>query len=264
MRMLIEAYDGSSPCPELCVKAAKHSIDILVEIAAARKELKAPHSTFLKPPRSQIPFKMWEATHVVGDPDLTPMAAVAGATADGAADYLQELGVSKVIVNNGGDIAIRLAEGERVGVGIRSDVNSNRIERSMLVEWNSGIGGICTSGMGGRSFTRGIASAVTVSARSAAVADAAASAIANSTFIAHANIVREPAEKVDPDTDLVGIHVTYEVGKLPEEFVQMCLQKGLARAEALAETGIITGAVITIKGRTALSDQVKHLISNFG
>lgn len=264
MRMLIEAYDGASPCPELCVKAAKHSIDILVEIAAARKELKALHSKFLKPPRSQIPFKMWEATHVVGDPDLTPMAAVAGATADGAADYLQGLGVSKVIVNNGGDIAIRLAEGERVAVGMRSDVNSNRVERSMLVEWNSGIGGICTSGLGGRSFTRGIASAVTVSAPSAAVADAAASAIANSTFVAHANIVRGPAEKIDPDTDLVGVQVTYEVGNLPEEFVQMCLQKGLARAEALAETGIINGAVITIKGRTILSEQEKHLISNFG
>jgi uncharacterized protein len=264
MRMLIEAYDGSSPCPELCVKAAKHSIDILVEIAAAREELKAPHIMFSKPPRSQIPFKMWEATHVVGDPDLTPMAAVAGATADGVANYLQGLGASKVIVNNGGDIAIRLAEEERVAVGIRSDVNSNRVERSMLVEWDSGIGGICTSGLGGRSFTRGIASAVTVSAPSAAVADAAASAIANSTFVAHENIVRGPAEEVEPDTDLVGVQVTYEVGNLPEEFVEICLQKGLARAEALAETRIITGAVITIKGRTALSTQIKHLISNFG
>ncbi len=261
MRMTIEAYDGSRPRTDLCLKAAKHSIGILCEIAAVQERLKAPHTKFATHPVSLVPFRMWEAVHVVGDTDLTPMAAVAGAIADATANFLQEFGVSKIIVNNGGDIAIRLTEGEHINVGIRSDVNSQRIERLMSVNWNSGIGGICTSGLGGRSFTRGVASAVTVAAGYCAIADAAATAIANSTFIPHEGVIRRPAEWTDPDTDLAGLEVTREVGNLSAEFVERCLWKGLAKADVLSENGIIIGAVITIKCKTGFSEQIKPFVS---
>jgi uncharacterized protein len=261
MRMTIEAYDGSRPRIDLCLKAAKHSIGILCEIAAVRERLKAPHTTFATLPMSLVAGKMWEAVHAVGDTDLTPMAAVAGAIADGTANFLEEFGVSKIIVNNGGDIAIRLTEGEHINVGIRSDVNSQRIERLMSVNWNCGIGGICTSGLGGRSFTRGVASSVTVAAKYSSIADAAATAIANSTFIPHEEVIRRAAELMDPDTDLAGFEVTSEVGNLSEEFVERCLRKGLAKADVLLEKGLVAGAVITIKGKTGFSDQIKPFIS---
>jgi hypothetical protein len=47
------------------------------------------------------------------DPNCTPLAAVAGATADMVADFLLETGATNIVVNNGGDISIRLREGER-------------------------------------------------------------------------------------------------------------------------------------------------------
>lgn len=261
MRMTIEAYDGSRPRTDLCLKAAKHSIGILCEIAAVRDRLKAPHAKSSIPLRYSAPLRMRESALAVGDSDLTPMAAVAGAIADLTANFLEEFKVSRIIVNNGGDIAIRLTEGEHIKVGIRSDVNSQRIESLIHVSWNSGIGGICTSGLGGRSFTRGVASAVTVAARSAAIADVAATSIANSTFIPHETIIRRPAQLMDPDTDLVGLDVTCEVGDLQEEFVARCLQKGLVKADALAEKNIIAGAAITIKGKTVFTEKLKTFVS---
>ncbi|MFH0959610.1 MAG: UPF0280 family protein [Pseudomonadota bacterium] len=261
MRMTIEAYDGSRPRTDLCVNAAKFAIETLSEIAAVREQLKAPHAKSSIPRRYSVPLRMWESAHAVGDSDLTPMAAVAGAIADSTANFLKEFKVSRIVVNNGGDIAVRLTEGEYIKVGIRSDVNSQRIERLIHVSWSSGIGGICTSGLGGRSFTRGVASAVTVAARSAAIADVAATSIANSTFIPHETIIRRPAELMDPDTDLVGLDVTCEVGNLQEEFVARCLQKSLIKADALAEQNIIAGAAITIKGKTAFTEKLKPFVS---
>ena len=110
------------------------------------------------------------------------MAAVAGTIADATADFLAESGLTRVIVNNGGDVAVRLAEGEKVSVGIRPDVNRPRVSHRLLLAPEMDIGGVCTSGLGGRSFTRGIASAATVFANRAAIADAAATAVANATF----------------------------------------------------------------------------------
>jgi hypothetical protein len=66
---------------------------------------------------------------------------------------------------------------------------------------------------------------------------------------------------MDPDTDLAGLEVTCEVGKLSEEFLERCLRKGLAKGDALSENGIIIGAVITIKGKTGFSEQIKPFVS---
>lgn len=261
MRMTIEAYEGLIPRTDLCAKAAKRSIDVLCEVASFRDVLKLPHSWIPVPPESRVPFKMWEAVSVVGDTDLTPMAAVAGTMADEIANFIMESGASKIIVNNGGDLAVRLNVGENINVGIRSNVIYQTISHVISVSCQSGIGGICTSGIGGRSFTRGVAEAVTVVAQSSAIADAAATAIANSTFIPHQSIIRVHADKIDPDTDLEGLEVTREVKNLPEEFIERSLSVGISKAGSLAEKGIIIGTVITIKGRTVISEEIKNIVS---
>ena len=261
MRMTIEAYEGLIPRTDLCVKAAKRSIDFLSEVASFRGVIKLPHSRILIPPKSGVPFRMWEAVSIVGDTDLTPMAAVAGTIADETANFLTELGASNIIVNNGGDLAVRLNAGKNINVGIRSNVSCQRISHVISVSCQSGIRGICTSGIGGRSFTRGVAEAVTVVAQSAAIADAAATAIANSTFIPHQSIIRLPADKIDPETDLESLEVTHEVNNLPEEFIERSLSKGISKASFLAENGMIIGTVITIKGRTVISEQIKDIVS---
>ena len=63
--------------------------------------------------------------------------------------------------------------------------------------------GIATSGRHGRSFSLGIADAVTVLARTASQADAAATVIANAVDLpGHPAIVRCPAQDLQPDSDL--------------------------------------------------------------
>ena len=75
--------------------------------------------------------------------------------------------------------------------------------------------GIATSGRHGRSFSLGIADAVTVLARTASQADAAATIIANAVDLpGHPAIVRCPANELQPDSDLGARLVTRDVGAL--------------------------------------------------
>ena len=83
--------------------------------------------------------------------------------------------------------------------------------------------GIATSGQGGRSFSLGIADAVTVLARRAADADAAATMIANAVDLDHPAIQRRPAVRLDPDSDLGDLPVTVAVGDLSRSEVAAAL-----------------------------------------
>lgn len=264
MRMTIEGFQGRQSRPDYCFEAAKFSLDILEEIAGKRYELSKPAIDSIQPTNGVVSLKMWEAVRKIGAPDLTPMAAVAGAVADATADFLYAFGMSKIIVNNGGDVAIRLDRGECVNIGFRPDITNHEISHRISISCSSGIGGVCTSGLGGRSFTRGISSATTVLADSAILADAAATAVANATFINHCNIVRRRADELDPETDLKGFDITYTVGNLEEEFVKACLNNAISYAESLADKGTIVGAVVSIKGHTCFTKGIEPLISAIG
>ena len=77
------------------------------------------------------------------------------------------------------------------------------------------VRGIATSGWRGRSFSLGIADAVTVLAATAAQADAAATVIANAVDLpGHPAIHRAPAATLQHDTDLGDLPVTTAVGPL--------------------------------------------------
>ena len=112
-----------------------------------------------------------------------------------------------------------------------------------------GIGGIATSGARGRSFSLGIADAVTVVAASAAAADAAAAIVANAVDAHHPGIVRQPACVLDPDSDLRDLQVTVSVPRLPAGLVDEALRRGLARAAALRRAGLIIDAALSLQGR---------------
>jgi ApbE superfamily uncharacterized protein (UPF0280 family) len=203
---------------------------------------------------------MWQAAALVGDPDLTPMAAVAGAIADATADFLEERGMTRVVVNNGGDLAVRLKGGERLSVGIRPDVQEQRVTHRVFLSAPMGIRGVATSGLGGRSFTRGIASAVTVFGSSAAIADAAATAVANATHIPDPAVTRRKADSIYPDTDLKGVEVTVSVGALTKSQIATALRQGRSRGEELVGRGLITGACVFVKGRMAATERLSTLL----
>ena len=85
--------------------------------------------------------------------------------------------------------------------------------RTMVIDADDPSRGVATSGRHGRSFSLGIADAVTVLARTASQADAAATIIANAVDLpGHPAIVRCPACDLQPDSDLGARLVTREVG----------------------------------------------------
>jgi uncharacterized protein len=130
--MFVEGSIHGNPDPEACSRAANEAIGFLEQIAKHMDMVKAPARMIAEPPRHLLIHGMWSAVTEVGDPDLTPMAAVAGTIADATADFLLGQGLTRIVVNNGGDVAIRLSAGETVTVGIRPDLNA---EESAPVAW---------------------------------------------------------------------------------------------------------------------------------
>ena len=196
--------------------------------------------------------KMLAAVRATGEESLTPMAAVAGAFADLVADALVERGATKVIVNNGGDIALRLAPGEETRVGLSPRAGGAPPSHYLPLTHDHGVGGVTTSGLGGRSLTTGIADAVVVLGPNAAGADACSTLIANFTDVACPQIDREPAHRLYPGTDIPHLWVTVGVGRLPPWAMATALKKGQNKARELIEKGLISAAVIFVQGETAV------------
>ncbi|HWT08964.1 MAG TPA: UPF0280 family protein [Roseomonas sp.] len=180
---------------------------------------------------------------------LTPMAAVAGAVADALlAEMLTAAPLTRAYVNDGGDIAVHVAPGEVLAIGLAADPRHLALDGALRVAAGSGIGGVATSGRHGRSFSLGIADAVTVLARDAATADAAATLIANAVDCESPAIRRAPAIALDPDSDLGERLVTVAVGTLSDAETARALAAGLARAEAFRAAGRILGAALRLGG----------------
>jgi uncharacterized protein len=189
---------------------------------------------------------------------ITPMAAVAGSVADemkaimlAASPKLQTL-----FINNGGDIALFVAEGAQLRIGLVADIAAGMPEGFILVNQESGIGGVATSGWRGRSFSRGIADAVTVLARTAAQADAAATIIANAVDVVSPHIQRSAAHSLDIDSDLGGISVTTGVAQLQKTEVEIALSSGERIARALLQSSQIQAYFIALQGRYRLGESV--------
>jgi ApbE superfamily uncharacterized protein (UPF0280 family) len=123
----------------------------------------------------------------------------------------------------------------------------------MNIEAGDPSRGIATSGRHGRSFSLGIADAVTVLARTASQADAAATIIANAVDLpGHPAIVRCPANELQPDSDLGARLVTRDVGKLRENEVDDALRAGAIQARQLLAAGLIEGAALRLLGETVV------------
>src|SRR5436190_18351972 len=188
------------------------------------------------------------------DAFITPMAAVAGSVAEeilGA--MLAAARLDRAYVNNGGDIALHLTGGEQFTVGLMDRPDAQGVMRTMTVDADDPVRGIATSGRHGRSFSLGIADAVTVLAKTAAQADAAATIIANAVDLpGHPAILRVPANELQPDNDLGDRFVTRDVGALGESEIDDALRAGVSRAQQLLAAGLIEGAALRLLGETAV------------
>ncbi|CAM5789212.1 Thiamine biosynthesis protein ApbE OS=Rhizobacter sp. Root404 OX=1736528 GN=ASC76_23770 PE=4 SV=1 [Rhizobacter fulvus] len=225
-------------------------------------ELVAELRTLRLPVRGPCPLqgvvarRMWLACRPFHSQFITPMAAVAGAVAQEIVPAYERPGIDRAWVNNGGDIALHLAPGASVKVGLFADLarfdpadGAPRLDGNFTVTADLAVRGIATSGWRGRSFSLGIADSVTVLARTAAMADAAATVIGNAVNVDDSRIARRPACELKDDSDLRDLPVTVAVPPLPPVQVQAALQAGAARARALQRDGLIHSALLVCQHR---------------
>ena len=254
MRLIISASVGKMPQQEMGVRAAEESFRYLERVANLRGFLGKRFSEIPGGMDDSLAVKMVRSVIAIGDEDLTPMAAVAGTIGDAVADFLFDRGMTRVVVDNGGDVAVRLRGGEPVTVGIRTEITNQSPSYVIALDPAMISWGVATSGLGGRSLTRGVVSAATAIARSASFADAAATAIANASFVEDEHVIQCPAEEIDPDTDIAGVNVTLKVGPLSEEKKSRALSYAIQKAEELFRKQIIFGAFVAVQGRIAMTD----------
>jgi uncharacterized protein len=185
---------------------------------------------------------------------ITPMAAVAGAVAEEVLGAMMDAAsLDRAYVNNGGDIALHLGAGEQFTVGLADRPDRPGLMQTTVIEADDPTRGIATSGRHGRSFSLGIANAVTVLARTAAQADAAATIVANAVDLpGHPAILRCPARDLQPDSDLGARLVTRDVGDLSHHEIDEALEAGADRARTLLAQGLIESAALRLHGETRI------------
>jgi uncharacterized protein len=249
--LIIEAH-GSDMCLHAAYRAAAcRFTGLLDELCAELPLLRQAADPRVCALKGGVARRMHAAVAPFAvDQFVTPMAAVAGSVAEeilGA--MMDEARLDRAYVNNGGDIALHLADGEQFTVGLLDRPDRFGVMRTMIVKASDPTRGIATSGRHGRSFSLGIADAVTVLARTAAQADSAATIIANAVDLpGHPAIVRVPAESLQPDSDLGARMVTREVGPLQEFEIAAALDGGAAMARALFAAGLIDAAALRLQG----------------
>ena len=196
---------------------------------------------------------------------LTPMVAVAGAVADHVLQYVKQgAQLTRLAINNGGDISLALEGEETYRIGVVADPSSSlHRDAHIVVDRKSGVGGIATSGWRGRSHSLGIADAVTVLAGSAAAADVAATLIANAVDApGAAGIRRQAAVELAPDSDLRHNQVTVDVGDLDPIAVALAMRSGVHMAEQLYASGLVLAVYIQLKNEVAVVGDAHPLLES--
>jgi ApbE superfamily uncharacterized protein (UPF0280 family) len=253
--LIVEARGRAADIDAACQAAVRRFTGLLDELCdelAALREAADPARCLL---RGKVARRMHAAVApFAAGHFITPMAAVAGAVAEeilGAMVGAAHL--ERAYVNNGGDIALYLADGEHFTVGLMDRPDQYSLMRTMIIHAGDPVRGVATSGRHGRSFSLGIADAVTVLARTASQADAAATIIANAVDLpGHPAIVRCPAHDLQPDSDLGARLVTCDVGELSHHEIAAALESGADKARELLTSGLIEGAALRLHGETII------------
>jgi ApbE superfamily uncharacterized protein (UPF0280 family) len=251
--LIVEAPGVDTDVQSAYEAAARRFTGLLDELCAELPELRRPASPDRCALQGVVTQRMDAAVApFCADIFITPMAAVAGAVAEeilGAMTGAANL--SRAYVNNGGDIALYLAPDERFTVGLVDRPDAPNLIGTTRLEAGDPSRGIATSGWRGRSFSLGIADAVTVLAATAAQADAAATVVANAVDLpGHPRILRVPANELQPDSDLGARLVTRDVGALSQSEIIIALESGAHKARALLADGLIDGASLHLQGET--------------
>lgn len=259
--LIVEAF---GPAREIgaAYRAACHRFaTVLDELCTELSFLRRPCSAETEWPRGMVARRMTAAVMpYASEYFITPMAAVAGAVAEEIlASMVRAAELSRAYVNNGGDIALHLGAGETFIVGMVERPDRPSLFGTATLACAHPVRGIATSGWRGRSFSFGIADAVTVLADRAAAADAAATIIANAVNLpGHPAVTRIPACELAPDSDLGRRLVTQAVAELTEAEVREALAAGMRTADRLRKIGLIRSAALTLQGEIRLAGELPY------
>ncbi|RUU10640.1 UPF0280 family protein, partial [Mesorhizobium sp. M7A.T.Ca.TU.009.01.3.2] len=255
--LIVEVFGEADECRRAYEQAVARFQTILMELVEELPELRLP--AFFLAPRSfagPTARRMEAAVMPLAECFITPMAAVAGSVADEMlAALLAGRKLDRAYVNNGGDCAIHIGRGQSMGLAVAG--TGNGMADRITIRAEDGVRGVATSGWRGRSFSLGIADAVTVLARTGAEADAAATLIANAVDLpGNPTIKRIPAHELSPDSDLGARLVTHGVGTLGLGEVARALDNGLAVAEDFRRRGLIAASALFLGGEIRISGSV--------
>jgi len=251
--LIIEAFGALREVEAAYRAASARFVTVLDELCSELSYLRRACSAEAAWPQGAVARRMTAAAMpYAAEYFITPMAAVAGAVAEEIlAAMVAAAELSSAYVNDGGDIALHLATEEKFVVGMVERPDRPSLLGTTTVHAADPVRGIATSGWRGRSYSLGIADAVTVLADRAAAADAAATIIANAVDLpGHPAIVRVPARELAPDTDLGDRPVTQAVGELTVQDVNQALEAGARTAELLLRMGLIRSAALSLQGET--------------
>jgi uncharacterized protein len=251
--IVLEAFGTIAAVEAAYQAAARRFVTVLDELCVELNFLRQPARVDGPTPKGVVAQQMCAAVAPFArDTFITPMAAVAGAVAEEILNAMTSAAnFAKAYVNDGGDIAVHLAPGQQFIVGMVEQPQQPSLFGTMTLDSTQPVRGIATSGWRGRSFSLGIADAVTVLADRAAMADAAATIIANAVNLpGHPNIFREQACDIAPDSDLGTRLVTRGVGRLTHREVMCALDAGAEVADSLVSDGRIRSAALHLRGET--------------
>jgi ApbE superfamily uncharacterized protein (UPF0280 family) len=252
--LIIEAKGSEADVRAAYEAAARRFTGLLDELCEELGELRRAADPVRCPLKGVVARRMHAAVAPFATAAfITPMAAVAGSVAEEIlGSMLAAARLDRAYVNNGGDIALHLVGDEQFIVGLTDRPDRQGLMRTMTIDAGEPVRGIATSGRHGRSFSLGIADAVTVLAKTASQADAAATIIANAVDLPdHRAVIRRPANELQPDSDLGERLVTRDVGALRESEIDDALGAGVSRAQQLLAAGLIEGAALRLLGETA-------------
>jgi hypothetical protein len=253
--LIVEAKGGADELRAAYDAATKRFTGLLDELCEELPELRCAARPTHCALKGVVARRMHAAVApFAADGFITPMAAVAGSVAEEVlAAMLRVADLDRAYVNNGGDIALHLTDGEHFTVGLMDRPERSGVLRTVTIEANDPARGVATSGRHGRSFSLGIADAVTVLAKTASMADAAATIIANAVdLLGHPGVIRRPANELQPDSDLGARLVTRDVAALTESDIEDALEAGADCARKLLAAGLIESAALRLQGETML------------
>ena len=130
---MIEAWGDTDAVAAAYAAAWRRFASVLGELVDELASLKAPVGATAQV-RGPVAARMVGACLPFARRFITPMAAVAGSVADEMRQFFAVAGIARAYVNNGGDIALHVAPGQTLTIGVVPDAYRPSVDGDMVLD----------------------------------------------------------------------------------------------------------------------------------